>query len=67
MPVNGFGLACFIDIARCVAKTSYSDLWDGLRASYCYSSGVVGISRCIMAASCIHTLLGANFLIKMNK
>ena len=42
-PVNGFGLASFMDIAKHIADTSYSSLWDGPGASYCYSASVIGI------------------------
>ena len=65
--VNGFRSAIFMDIAMCIAETYYSGLWVDPRASYCYSAGVVGVSHCIMAVSCIYTLLGAIFLIKTNK
>ena len=66
-PVNTFGSDSFMDIATQVAGSSYSGLWDGPRASYCYVSGVVSILYCIMAASCIQTLLGAISLIKTTK
>ena len=66
-PVNSFGLASFIDIAMCVALSSYFGLWDGPGASYCSVAGIVGISHCIMPASCIRTLLGVIFAVKMNK
>ena len=66
-PVNGFSSANFIDIAKCVDVTSYSSLQDGPGAFYCYSAGVIGISHCIMAVSCICTLLGAIFSIKTDK
>ena len=52
-PVNGFGSASFTDIATQIASSSYSGLWDGPGAFFCYVAGVVGISRCIIAASCI--------------
>ena len=65
--VNGFSSASFTDIAMVVAKTTYSSLWDGSGASYCCSAGVVGIPHCIMAVSCIYTLLGATFSIKTAK
>ena len=67
VPLNGFISASFMHIAIQVAGTSYSGPRVGPGASYCYSAGVVGILCCIMAASCIHTLLGANFSIKTDK
>ena len=67
VPVNGFGSAYYMDIALYIALASYSGLQDGTGASYCYSTGVVGIFRYIMAASCIFTLLSAIFLIKTDK
>ena len=60
-PVKGFGSASFMDIVTHVFRTSYSGLQDGPGASSCYVAGVVGVSRCIRAASCIHTWLGAIF------
>ena len=66
-PVNSFSSASFMDIATCIAATSYSGPWDSLGASYGYFSGVVGVSRCIMAASCVYTLLGAISSIKTGK
>ena len=66
-PINGFNSDILMNIAMNIAVTSYSGLWDGPGASYCYSSGVVGILHCIMAVSCTHTLLGAIFLIKTDK
>ena len=66
-PVNGFGSDSFMDIAMCVGRSSYSGLWDGPGTSYYSVAGVVSISCCIMAASCIRTLLGAIFIKKMNK
>ena len=67
MPVNSFESAILIDIAMYMAGTSYSGFWDGLWASYCYSSGVIGILCCIIAVSCICTFLRAIFLIKTDK
>ena len=67
VPVNGFGSASFMDIATCVAGSSYSGLLDGPGASYCYAAGVVGISCCIIAASCIRTLLDAISSIRIGK
>ena len=43
VPVNGFVLAIFMDIAMHVAGTFYSGLWDGPGASYCYYAAVVGV------------------------
>ena len=43
VPVNGFGSASFMYIAMHIAGTSYSGHWDGPQASFCYSTGVVGI------------------------
>ena len=60
-PVKGFGSASFMDIIICVVGTFYLGLWDGPGASSCYDSGVVGVSRCIRAVSCIRTHLGAIF------
>ena len=62
-PVKGFGSASFTDIITRVFRTSYSGLWDGPGASSCYVAGVVGVSLCIRAASCIRTPLGAIFAI----
>ena len=63
-PVNGFSSASFKDVAICVVCTFYSGLWDDPGASYCYYACVVGILYCIIAVSCICTLLGAILLIK---
>ena len=65
--VNSFSLVSFMDIAMYVAGTSYSGLQGILGASYCYSSGVIGILHCIIAVLCIFTLLRAIFLIKTDK
>ena len=65
--INGFNSASFMDIVTHVPETSYSGLWDGFRASYCYSADVLSVSRCIITASCIHSLLGAISLIKTIK
>ena len=66
-PVNGFGSASFMDITTCVVWNSYSGIWDGPGTSYCYVASVASVSRCIMAASCIRTLLGVIFSKKTNK
>ena len=66
-PVNGFGSISFMYIAMCVAGISYSGFQDGPGASYSCSAGVVGILHCIMAESCIRTLLGAFSLIITDK
>ena len=60
-PVKGFGSASFMDIVNCMVGTSYLGLQDGPGASSCYIAGVIGVSRCIGAASCIFTHLGAIF------
>ena len=65
--VNDLSSVSFKDIAIHIAGKSYSGLWDGLGASYCYFVGVIGISCCIMAASYIWTILGAIFSIKTDK
>ena len=67
VPVNGFGSASFMDKAIHVAGTPYSSLCDSLGVSYCYSTGVISVLHCSIAASCIHTLLGAIFSIKTDK
>ena len=62
VPVKGFGSASFMDIITRMVGTSYLGLQDAPGASSCYVAGVVGVSRCIRAASCIRTRLGAIFL-----
>ena len=62
-PVKGFDSDSFMDIATRVVRTSYLGLQDGPGASSSYVAGVVGISRCIRAVSCICTCLGAIFAI----
>ena len=64
VPVNSFGLANFIDIATCIAVSFYSGLLDGPGASYCYSTGFLSISNCIIVESCIYTLQGVISSIK---
>ena len=59
MPVNGFSSDNFTDITIFVAITLYSGRQDGPGASCCYSAGIVVISHCIIAVSCIFILLGA--------
>ena len=59
--VNSFGSASFINMATYVARTTFSGFQDGLEASYCYFFGIVIIPHCIMAVSCICTLLGVIF------
>ena len=51
----------FIDIDSCFCHQ------DCLRASYGYFSGIATIPFCIMAASCICTLLRAIFFNRINK
>ena len=67
VPVNGFDSASFTDIAIRIGWSSYSGLWDGPGTSYCSVAGVIGVSHCIMAASCIPTLLGAILTKETNK
>ena len=57
VPVNSFSSAIFTDIVIHISETSYFGHWDNPGASYCYSAGIVGVSHCIMAESCIRTLL----------
>ena len=55
--VNGFGLANLIDITTLVVVTSYSCYQAGSRVSYSYSVDILAIPYCIVAVSCIYTLL----------
>ena len=67
VPINGFYLASFMDIAIFASGTSYSSHWYGPGAFYCYSAGVSSILQCIIAVYYMHTLLGAILLIKMDR
>ena len=64
--VNGFDSAIFLDITTNVARVSFSSCQDSPGASCCYSSGIIDVSHCIMAISCICTLLGAVFINKID-
>ena len=66
-PVNSCSSASLMDIAMHMSGTSYSGCWGGFGASYSYFAGIFGVSHCIMAVSCIYTLLAAIFLIKVDK
>ena len=50
-----------------VAETSFSGFQDGPGPSYCYTTGIIGVSCCILAESCNRILLGAIFSIKTDK
>ena len=67
MPVKGFNSASLTYIATCVAISSYFCHLNDPGASYGYYTGIVAILYCIIAASCIHTLLRAIFLGKKDK
>ena len=56
-PMDVFYSACFVDITTDIAGTSYFSCWDSFGTSCCYSVGIVDISYCIMAISCIPTIL----------
>ena len=66
-PVNGFTSANSTNTATHIAKASYSVCCDSPGASYFYSSSIIAVPYCILAASCIFTLLGAIFFNRLNK
>ena len=57
--VNDFFLVILADITTYVAWTPYFCYLGSLGASYGNSEGIVSVPCCIIAASCIFTLLGA--------
>ena len=58
-PLYGFSLVILTDITTHVVWIYYSYHWDGPGASYIYFAGIASSFHCIMAVSCIYTLLEA--------